>query len=135
MEIDTIPVWVTHRLDCRVVEMASQSDNFVVSDEFINALRRRDKLAWEQIYHKYRAYLFAVASRTLKMDFRAGECSSIVQGGFARALERIEQFRGRTQAELQGWLSRIVSNLAIERIRGPEPGPIPIGSNGSELLP
>ena len=114
--------------------MASDPDKLSDSDEILEAARRGDMRAWEQIIRECRPYLLAVAVRALEVDRPTGDCSSVVQGGLAKALQRIEQFRGHTRAELLGWLARIVSNLAVDRKQGRRLAPIPVGSDGGNLV-
>lgn len=113
--------------------MSSQINNHSASDEFLAAARRGDARAWERIVQEYRPYLFAVANRSLESR-ASGECSSVVQDGLARAYERIEQFRGRTRAELLAWLSRIVANKAHDKRLAPKPPTIHAGSDGEVLV-
>jgi RNA polymerase sigma-70 factor (ECF subfamily) len=113
--------------------VAYQPNGLAASDDFLEAARQGDVGAWETIVRDYRPYLFAVVRRSLE-NRPPGDCSSVVQDGLVTAFERIEQFRGRTRAELLGWLSRIVTNKASDRKRGHTPSPLPVRSDGEEIL-
>lgn len=59
----------------------------------------------------YRSYLYVLARMQVPRKVRSKfDCSDIVQDTLARAHERRKQFRGRSEAELKGWLRTILAN-------------------------
>jgi RNA polymerase sigma-70 factor (ECF subfamily) len=114
--------------------MAPQPNDTWPSDQFLEAIRRGDARAREMLVHDFRAYLVAVAKNALGGQ-TSHSCDSVVQEGFRKAFQRIDQFRGLTTAELKGWLARIVANEALDRKRGKNHSPLPTGIEGEEMLP
>jgi RNA polymerase sigma-70 factor (ECF subfamily) len=90
----------------------------------------------DQMLEPFRGYLLTIAQKELTANLRAASgASDLVQETFTAAHEHLRQFRGKTVAELRGWLRRIVRNkLADLRRRGQAaipPRPAPSGDSGS----
>ncbi|HYT94774.1 MAG TPA: sigma-70 family RNA polymerase sigma factor [Gemmataceae bacterium] len=113
--------------------MQGKSPSFDDSDVLVAAWRAGNLQALGPLAERYRAYLLAVARRLLEAQL-PGESSSVVQEGLLAVAEHREQFRGTTAAEFLGWLTMIVRNKALQRLkRGRKVQPLPEGS-GAEML-
>jgi RNA polymerase sigma-70 factor (ECF subfamily) len=67
---------------------------------------------------RYRNYLHMLARCQLTGRLRAKvDPSDVVQVALTKAVERQEQFRGQTDAELAGWLRRILANTMTDAVR------------------
>jgi RNA polymerase sigma-70 factor (ECF subfamily) len=66
----------------------------------------------------YRDYLRLLARLQLPADLRSKvDPSDVVQETLIRAHQKVGQFRGRTEAELAGWLRRILLNQLTQVLR------------------
>lgn len=65
----------------------------------------------EQLLEELRSYLSLVAKSRMDATFQAkfGE-SDIVQQSMLVAVEKFDQFRGRSEQELRGWVNQILKN-------------------------
>lgn len=86
------------------------------SDGFLAAARAGDRHALGNLLEKYRPYLLALAQRVLVHKL-PGEDSSVVQDGILAAVDHLPQFKGQTGAEFLGWLTAIVRNEALNRLK------------------
>jgi RNA polymerase sigma-70 factor, ECF subfamily len=75
-------------------------------------IARRDQAAFETLMRRHNARLFRVARAILKDD---GEAEDALQDAYLDAYRRIGDFRGDSQ--LATWLTRIVINQALMRLR------------------
>ena len=79
--------------------------------QLVEKARQGDDQAREKILVQMRDYLELMANK--HMDFslqdKAGP-SDLVQQSMAQVYEKIDQFRGSTEAEFRGWLKAIVIN-------------------------
>jgi RNA polymerase sigma-70 factor (ECF subfamily) len=73
---------------------------------------RHDASAFEQLMRRYNGRLFRVARSILKDD---PEAEDAVQDAYLQAYRHIDDFRG--DAQLTTWLTRIVVNQALGRLR------------------
>lgn len=73
---------------------------------------RRDHAAFELLMRRYNGRLFRVARSILKDD---AEAEDALQDAYLDAYQHIGQFRG--DAQLSTWLTRIVVNRAIMKLR------------------
>ena len=77
----------------------------------IDAARAGSKDALGKVLENSRAYLLTIANRSLDDNLRAkGGASDIVQETFLEAQRDFRSFQGRTEAELLGWLQRMLQN-------------------------
>ena len=68
----------------------------------------------EAILENCRAYLHALARSRMRAGLRGKvDPSDIVQQTLLTAHRKLEQFRGRSEAELRGWLRRILCNHVL----------------------
>ena len=80
--------------------------------ELVRRIGRRDQAAFESLMRRHNGKLFRIARAILKDDFAAEDA---VQDAYLDAYRRSEQFRG--EASVSTWLSRIVINRALMRLR------------------
>src|SRR5690242_17064420 len=71
-----------------------------------------DHAAFESLMRKHNGKLFRVARSILKDD---GEAEDAVQDAYLDAYRHVSEFRG--QSDLSTWLTRIVINHALMRVR------------------
>lgn len=84
--------------------------------DLVAAAVRRDKAAIRTIVRGHNQRLFRVARSILKDDWEAEEA---VQEAYIRAFAHLAEFEGR--ASLGTWLTRIVINEALARLRRRKP--------------
>jgi RNA polymerase sigma-70 factor (ECF subfamily) len=97
--------------------------------EWVTQARGGSAAAIGQILELCRQYLLLVANRELDEELRGKEgASDLVQQTFLEAHRDFGQFHGTTQAEILGWLRRILlNNLGNVRRRYVETGKRQIG--------
>jgi RNA polymerase sigma-70 factor, ECF subfamily len=81
-------------------------------EELLIRARRREEAAVRAIIRANNRRLFRLARSIVKDD---GEAEDVVQEGYVRAFTRLGQFRG--ESSLSTWLTRIVVNEALGRLR------------------
>lgn len=82
------------------------------ADELLARARRRDEAAVRAIIRENNQRLFRLARSIVKDD---SEAEDVVQEGYVRAFTRLAEFRG--ESRLSTWLTRIVINEALGRLR------------------
>jgi RNA polymerase sigma-70 factor (ECF subfamily) len=88
-------------------------------EQWIDEARHGSPDALGRLLEGCRAYLLLVANRSIKPELRATiGPSDVVQETFLKAHRKFHQFAGQTEAELLGWLRRILCNHLANRIRG-----------------
>lgn len=88
-----------------------------VSDLLVH-VGQGDRLAMEKLLRKYRPYLRVVAQRaTRKMFSPKFDTSDIVQQACLEAYNGMPHFRGRSEAEFNGWITTILNRNMINLIR------------------
>jgi RNA polymerase sigma-70 factor (ECF subfamily) len=66
----------------------------------------------------YRHYLELLARLHLQPRFQSKlGASDIVQQALLKAVQSLDQYRGQTDAELAGWLRRILTNTLVDAVR------------------
>ncbi len=80
--------------------------------DLVLRIQRQDEAAFEVLMRRYNGKLFRVARAILKDD---AEAEDALQDGYLAAYRRIGDFRG--ESELATWLTRIVINQALMRLR------------------
>lgn len=79
---------------------------------FLNRLRQQDESAFEELVRTETPHLLAVARRLLRSEEDAQDA---VQQAFFAAFRALPQFKG--DCRLTTWLHRIVSNMALMKLR------------------
>jgi RNA polymerase sigma-70 factor, ECF subfamily len=80
--------------------------------ELVQRIVRRDQAAFEMLMRRHNGRLFRIARTILKDDAAAEDA---VQDAYLDAYKRIGDFRG--EAGVSTWLTRIVINRALMRLR------------------
>lgn len=80
--------------------------------DLVNGIRNHDVAIIEQFIRQYGGRMLSVANRITRNEADAQDC---VQEAFLKALKNIDQFKGH--ASLGSWLHRIVTNVALMRLR------------------
>ena len=75
-------------------------------------IARRDEAAFEALMRRYNGTLFRVARAIVRDD---GDAEDVLQDSYLHAYRHIDEFRGDSQ--LSTWLTRIVVNQALMRLR------------------
>ena len=98
--------------------MASEPVAALSLDErdLVARARKRDKAAIRTIVRQNNRRLFRVARSILKDDW---EAEDVVQEAYVRGFSRLDEFEGRSK--LSTWLTRIVVNEALMRLRRRRP--------------
>jgi RNA polymerase sigma-70 factor (ECF subfamily) len=110
------------------IETASDAD-------LIGHVLRNDEAAVRALMQRYNRRLYRIARSVVRDE---GEAEDVLQEAYLRALASLADFRG--DASLATWLTRIVINEALQRIRRPTDVPVPnIGEDverrGAEVIP
>jgi RNA polymerase sigma-70 factor (ECF subfamily) len=92
-------------------------------DELVRRAVARDAAAVRAIMQKHNRRLFRLARSILRDD---GEVEDVLQESYVRAFSHIAEFRGG--AALSTWLSRIVINEALGRLRRRRGGEVSLDS-------
>jgi RNA polymerase sigma-70 factor (ECF subfamily) len=67
---------------------------------------------------RYRHYLELLARLQLQPRFQSKlGASDIVQQALLKAIQNLGQYRGQSEAELAGWLRRILTNTLVDAVR------------------
>ena len=80
--------------------------------ELASRIARRDHAAFESLMRRHNSKLFRVARAILKEDAAAED---VLQEAYLHAFRHIGEYRGESQ--LGSWLTRIVINQALMRLR------------------
>lgn len=103
----------SRRLPAPAAAHLFQADPADIADRaLLDRLRRGDEHAYEQLVRAESAHLLAVARRFLRNDQDAEDA---VQQAFLQAFRALPEFQGGCR--LSTWLHRIVTNVALMRIR------------------
>lgn len=84
--------------------------------DLVARARTRDRAAVKEIIQQHNQRLYRIARSILRDD---GEAEDVVQEAYVRAFGSLDAFRG--EARLGTWLSRIVINEALGRLRRRRP--------------
>jgi RNA polymerase sigma-70 factor (ECF subfamily) len=89
-----------------------------LDDRLLHAARSGDAEARGRLLDSYRNYLTLLARLQLGRTLRGkADPADLVQETFLRAHRDFAQFRGATEAELLGWLRRILATAAANFVR------------------
>jgi len=80
--------------------------------ELADRIARRDQAAFETLMRRHNGKLFRVARAIVRDD---AEAEDVLQDAYLVAYKQIGEFRG--EAQLSTWLTRIVINQALMRLR------------------
>ena len=96
----------------RLTTPAVSAANTGTDADLVRRIMGREEAAFEALMRRHNGKLFRVARAILKDD---AEAEDAVQDGYLEAYRRIGDFRGESQ--LTTWLTRIVINQALMRLR------------------
>ena len=96
----------------RLTTPAVSAANASSDADLVRRIRRREEAAFEALMRRHNGKLFRVARAILKDD---AEAEDALQDAYLEAYRRIGDFRGDSQ--LTTWLTRIVINQALMRLR------------------
>ena len=95
--------------------------------ELVRRIAARDQPALEILMRRYNGKLFRVARAILKDD---AEAEDALQDAYLDAYRHIDGFRG--DARLSTWLTRVVINHALMRLRKRDRSVVPFGDGGGD---
>jgi RNA polymerase sigma factor (sigma-70 family) len=109
---------------------AKQSAAVTSDSELVSRILQRDDMAFESLMRRHNGRLFRVARAILKDD---AEAEDALQDSYLDAYRHLSEFRGT--ARLSTWLTRIVANRALMRLRRQKRDPVvvPFQSESAEL--
>jgi RNA polymerase sigma-70 factor (ECF subfamily) len=84
----------------------------VTDQQLVARIAGGDQTAFENLMRKYNGKLFRIARAILKDD---SDAEDVLQDGYLDAYRHIQDFRGESQVGT--WLTRIVINQALMRVR------------------
>ncbi len=90
----------------------SSARSVVTDSALVERIGTGDQAAFEQLMRKYNGKLFRIARAILKDD---SDAEDVLQDAYLEAYRHIGGFRGGS--ELGTWLTRIVINQALMRVR------------------
>lgn len=86
--------------------------------ELVEAARRGDELAWEEIHQRYYAFLRIFLHGRIPDRVRARfETADVIQSGFVRAYERIALFQPKDAGSFRAWLQTLMVNKLRDELR------------------
>src|SRR6476620_1371264 len=91
---------------------ASNAAAATTDTALIERIGTGDNTAFESLMRKYNGKLFRIARALLKDD---GDAEDALQDAYLEAYRHLDDFRGGS--ELSTWLTRIVVNQALMRLR------------------
>ena len=112
------------RVECLIQKAQEACINPVTeSDEqLVHQMAARDEAALAELYRRYGPYLAALSRRMLGTS---GDVQGCVQDTFVRAWEAAGRF-DPARASAKTWLVTIGHRLALNRLRGRQPNPLPL---------
>jgi RNA polymerase sigma-70 factor, ECF subfamily len=116
--------------ELRTVAVESASDV-----ELVRLVLRKDEAAARALMQRYNRRLYRVARGVVRDD---SEAEDVLQEAYLRVFSALADFRG--ESSLSTWLTRIVVNEALQRLRRRTDVPVPdIGKDaerpGAEVIP
>jgi RNA polymerase sigma-70 factor (ECF subfamily) len=118
-----------------MAELKSAQIETVPDADLIDRVLRKDEAATRALMQRYNRRLYRLARSVVRDD---GEAEDVLQEAYLRAFTSLADFRG--DASLSTWLTRIVINEALQRIRRPTDVPVPnivedVERRGAEVIP
>ena len=98
--------------------------------ELVQRIVRHDRGAFEIVMRRYNAKLFRVARAILKND---ADAEDALQEAYLAAFKAMDRFEGT--ARLSTWLTRIVINQALGRLRARKRDEVVVGFAARDRLP
>lgn len=74
--------------------------------------KRGNRIAQKQFYERFKGKMFAVC---LRYANSRQDAEDILQDGFVKVFKDLHQFRG--EGSLEGWVRRVIVNVALQHIR------------------
>jgi RNA polymerase sigma-70 factor, ECF subfamily len=96
------------------IDMLRRGDD--AETELIRRARQKDNVAVRIIVQQHNRRLYRIARSVVRND---SEAEDVLQEAYVRAFANLAKFRG--ESSLATWLSRIVLNEALGRLRGRHP--------------
>lgn len=82
--------------------------------QLLDAIRAGDRQALQRLYDRFSRYAMAISLRYVPVR---DDAQDVVQDGFVNILTSIGSFDYRGEGSLKAWVSRIVTNLAIDWVK------------------
>ena len=82
--------------------------------QLLEAIRGGERTALRRLYERYSDYAMAIALRYVPEH---NEACDVMQDSFVRIITSIGHFSYRGEGSLKSWVSRIVSNRAVDYLR------------------
>ena len=82
--------------------------------QLLEAIRNGERAALRRLYERYADYAMAIGLRYIP---ERDEVRDVLQDSFVKILTSIGQFRYHGEGSLKAWVSRIVSNRAVDYLR------------------
>ncbi len=82
--------------------------------QLLEAIRNGEQAALRRLYERYADYAMAIGLRYIP---ERDEVRDVLQDSFVKIITSIGQFRYHGEGSLKAWVSRIVSNRAIDYLR------------------
>ena len=95
------------------------NDNCLVKEteaELLKKCRANDRLSQHQLYQLYARKMLTVCSR---YSYCLEDAEDILSEGFARVFEKLGSYKA--SGSFEGWMRRIMVNIAIEKFRKKKP--------------
>src|ERR1700686_2983278 len=105
-------------------ELARQADD---DGALVQRILRHDHAAFEILMRRYNAKLYRVARSILKND---ADVEDVLQEAYLAAYRGLDRFQGA--AQLSTWLTRIVINQALGRLRASKRDAVVVGFSAVE---
>lgn len=96
-----------------------KSNNWLVKEteaELLRKCRANDRLSQHQLYQRYAGKMLTVCSRYSNCR---EDAEDILCEGFARVFEKLASYKA--SGSFEGWMRRIMVNIAIEKFRKKKP--------------
>ncbi len=83
-----------------------------IPDKILKGCRKKDSRAQEELYRLVAPKMYGVC---LQYAGNNDDAKDILQEGFIKVFDKIQQFQGK--GSFEGWIRKIIINTAIEKIR------------------
>lgn len=89
--------------------------------DFIEAIRKGDRVAMKQLYDRFIGSLSFICSRYISDN---EEVKDILHDSFIKIYSSIGKFRWQGEGSLKAWMTRIVINESLKHLKGKEKSPL-----------